>query len=113
MTRRASTPHIWVHGTATAHLERHRPLLQELGARHPRYRLLLTARDAATRHWLRRAFPGGTVLAPPRGGDWRVRRAIGRLRPHALLFLERPDDLGRAVFELLRLRRLSAAAVVR
>ena len=102
MMRRASTPHIWVHGAAAADFERHRSLLQELGARHPRYRFLLTARDAATRHWLRRAFPEGTVLAPPRGGDWRVRRALGRLRPHALLFLERPDDLGRAVFERAR-----------
>ncbi len=33
MTRRASTPHIWVHGTATAHFERHRPLLQDRAPR--------------------------------------------------------------------------------
>ena len=102
MTLRSRTPHIWVHGASPANLERYRPLLRELRARHPRYRLLLTARDAVTRRWLRRAFREDTVLAPPRGGDWRVRRAIGRLRPHALLFLDQPDDLGRAVFERAR-----------
>lgn len=102
MTRRDGTPHIWAHGASTAGFEQARPLLDELLARHPRYRLLLTARDAAMRRGLRRAFPGATVLPPPRGGDWRVRRAIGRLRPHALLLLGRPDGLARAVFERAR-----------
>ena len=39
---------------------------------------------------------------PPRPVDWQVRRAVARLRPHALLLLEHPHDLGRAVFDRAR-----------
>jgi hypothetical protein len=92
------TPHIWAHGASAAAFERARPLLDGLRAEHSRYRLLLTARRAATRRALRAAFPRDTVEPPPRGGDWRVRRAIGRLRPHALLLLDGSGDLGAAVF---------------
>ena len=102
MTLAPGTPHIWVHAATPALFDRERPLLEELRARHPRYRLLLTARGAETRRWLRRAFPEETVQAPPHGSAWHVRRAFGRLRPHALLFLEQPDDLGRTVFERAR-----------
>lgn len=102
MIRRPGTPHIWIHGAGPTLSAEDRALLDALRIGHPRYRLLLTARDAAARRWLRDQFPEDTVLAPPRGGDWRVRRAIGRLRPHALLFLARPDDLGRTVFERAR-----------
>jgi hypothetical protein len=98
----AGTPHIWIHGAGPALTPADRALLATLRARHPRYRLLLTSGDAAVRTWLRREFPDDTVREPPRGGDWRVRRALGRLRPHALVLLERPDDLGRAVFERAR-----------
>jgi hypothetical protein len=100
--RSPGTPHIWAHGASPVAFERARPILDELLVRHRRYRLLLTSRDAMTRRWLRQAFPQDTVLPPPPGGDWRVRRAIGRLRPHALLLLDRVDDLGRAVFERAR-----------
>ena len=90
LIRRPGTPHIWIHGAGPTLSAEDRALLDALRIGHPRYRLLLTARDAAARRWLRDQFPEDTVLAPPRGGDWRVRRAIGRLRPHALLFLARP-----------------------
>jgi 3-Deoxy-D-manno-octulosonic-acid transferase (kdotransferase) len=97
-----ATPHLWAHGAAVEEFERARPLLAALLHHQPRYRLLLTARDRALRRRLRAAFPEATVAAPPVPSAWRVRRALGRLRPHVLLLLERPHDLGRPVFERAR-----------
>ena len=111
MTAPAGTPHIWVHGTGPTLAPEDRALLRSLRGYHPRYRLLLTSRDASARSWLRGEFPDDTVLEPPDGGDWHVRRVLGRLRPHALLFLDRPDDLGRAVFERARWWRFPVVLV--
>ena len=96
------TPHIWAHGETIEEFARARSLLTELGQRHTRYRLLLTARDAHTLELLRAAFPDATVEPPPSAVDWQVRQAVSRLRPHALLLLEHPHDLGRAVFDRAR-----------
>jgi hypothetical protein len=112
MTADARAPHIWAHGARPDSFARNRALLEELRARHPRYRLLLTSRAPETRRWLGREFPGSTVSAPPRGGDWRIRRALGRLRPHALLLLEGPDDLERAIYERARWWRFPVIALV-
>ena len=101
-SRRARTPHIWAHGVIDGRL-RAASAAPPGAARQPP--ALPAAPDGARRDDATRAAPpvsGATVLAPPRGGDWRVRRAIGRLRPHALLLLDAPDDLGRAVFERAR-----------
>jgi hypothetical protein len=96
------TPHIWAHGETIEEFTRAWPLLAALRERYTRYRLLLTAWNADTRERLRAAFPDATVEPPPPPIDWQVRRAVARLRPHALLLLEHPHDLGRAVFDRAR-----------
>ena len=96
------TPHIWAHGETIEEFTRAWPLLTALCERYTRYRLLLTARDAHTRERLRAAFPDATVEPPPTAVDRQVHQAVARLRPHALLLLEHPHDLGRAVFDRAR-----------
>jgi 3-Deoxy-D-manno-octulosonic-acid transferase (kdotransferase) len=96
------TPHIWAHGETIEAFTRAWPLLTALCKRYPRYRLLVTARSADTRRRLGAAFPDATVEPPPPAVDWQVRQAVSRLRPHALLLLEHPHDLGRAVFDRAR-----------
>ena len=96
------TPHIWAHGETIEAFTGAWPLLTALRERYPRYRLLLTARSADTRRRLGVTFPDATVEPPPPAVDWQVRRAVSRLRPHALLLLDYPHDLGRAVFDRAR-----------
>jgi 3-deoxy-D-manno-octulosonic-acid transferase-like protein len=111
MTTGEATPHIWAHGETIEEFTRARSLLTALCRRYTRYRLLLTARDPITRQQLRTEFPDATVEPPLPSVDWQVRRAVARLRPHALLLLERPHDLGRVVFDRARWWRFPVVLV--
>ena len=106
-----ATPHIWAHGETIDEFTRARLLLTALCQRYTRYRLLLTAGDPITRRRLRTAFPDATVKPPPRAVDPLVRKMVARFRPHALLLLERPHDLGRAVFDRARWWRFPVVLV--
>ena len=111
MTTGERTPHVWAHGETVGEFTRARALLMALSQRYTRYQLLLTARDPETRRALRREFPDATVEPLPPSGEWQVRRVIARLRPHALLLLERPHDLGRSLFDRARWWRFPVVLV--
>lgn len=82
-------PSIWVHAVSVGEVLAARPLVDELRARYPGFRLLVSTTTVAGQQLARRQLPqADAVFYFPIDFAWVVRRVLDRVKPRLLVLLE-------------------------
>ena len=82
-------PSIWVHAVSVGEVLAARPLVDELRARYPGFRLFVSTTTVAGQQLARRQLPqADAVFYFPIDFAWVVRRVLDRVKPRLLVLLE-------------------------
>ncbi len=101
----------WMIGHREADWEAAADLVQALMVRHPRVDFLFTAREPATRAWLRERLPGVLVLPPPLPFAFACNRYIVNLNVRGMAIFGAVSAGDRAALRAANKRALPAAVV--
>jgi 3-deoxy-D-manno-octulosonic-acid transferase len=81
-------PCIWFHAVSVGEVKLLRPIITELGRRHPDWEVRVSTTTAAGLALARRLYPDLVTFYAPLDFSWAVRRAAARIRPTLLGLVE-------------------------
>lgn len=81
-------PTIWFHAVSVGEVNLLAPLLREIAAREPTWRIYLTVTTVAGYELARKKYPNAVLSYAPLDFSWAVRRAIRAIRPDLLVLVE-------------------------